>query len=158
VNEQANFLFSENKSCFLLIDYYENQNPIGKIYYPYLETCHDFFGVIQLLKLIEEIVVIPNNNTENPKRHFVEELIQLPSWDKNTYYFDSSLKEISGHLATFNINILFTQRNSWQGVIKWIEEGKVLCFRSVYELIQMLDNVLSTKKKLRQQSKCNQIF
>lgn len=45
--------------------------------------------------------------------------------------------------ATLRIRILFQENHTWQGLLRWDERGKEASFRSVWELIQILDEVLS---------------
>ena len=40
-----------------------------------------------------------------------------------------------------------TQAQSWQGKVQWIEGQKEETFRSVLELITLLDSVVQTEKK-----------
>lgn len=47
-----------------------------------------------------------------------------------------------GELATFSVKILFRQHTSWQGIITWQEKKTEQTFRSVLELILMLDGAL----------------
>ncbi len=44
---------------------------------------------------------------------------------------------------TFVINVLYRQNASWQGTIEWIERGIELYFRSVLELIRIMDSVIN---------------
>ena len=48
-----------------------------------------------------------------------------------------------GALSTFTLRILFRQNASWQGSILWQEGQQEQCFRSVLELILLMDNALS---------------
>ena len=47
-----------------------------------------------------------------------------------------------GLLATFELQILFTQHTSWQGILKWREKNMEHSFRSVLELILLIDAAL----------------
>lgn len=47
-----------------------------------------------------------------------------------------------GQLATFEIRILFRQNTSWQGLIYWLEGKEKESFRSVLELIFLMDSAL----------------
>jgi hypothetical protein len=49
----------------------------------------------------------------------------------------------SGQLATFDIRLLFRQHASWQGTVSWVEGHSEESFRSVLELILLLDSALS---------------
>jgi len=50
-------------------------------------------------------------------------------------------------LASFRICIMFRQNASWQGSCEWIEENRSANFRSVLELIRLMDGVLSGKQE-----------
>ena len=47
-----------------------------------------------------------------------------------------------GALATFELQILFRQHSSWQGVLIWREKKLEQSFRSVLELICLMDSAL----------------
>ena len=57
-------------------------------------------------------------------------------------FADAGLADLP-HLATLRIRILFQENHTWQGLLRWDETGKEASFRSVWELIQILDEVLS---------------
>ena len=56
-------------------------------------------------------------------------------------------KEMDKKGCTFILEIKDTQSQSWQGKIKWIEGQKEETFRSVLELISLLDSVIITDTK-----------
>lgn len=45
--------------------------------------------------------------------------------------------------ATFSVQILFRQNCSWQGEIVWFEGEKRLRFRSLLEMITLMDEALN---------------
>ncbi len=47
-----------------------------------------------------------------------------------------------GTAATFRLKVIFRQHASWQGVVTWLETGKEESFRSVLELILLMDSAL----------------
>lgn len=47
-----------------------------------------------------------------------------------------------GILATFELKVLFRQHSSWQGVLLWQEQKQEKSFRSVLELVLLLDSAL----------------
>ncbi len=51
-----------------------------------------------------------------------------------------------GALATFEIQILFRQNSSWQGMVVWKEKKMEQSFRSVLEMILLLDSALRTEE------------
>lgn len=54
----------------------------------------------------------------------------------------SGLEPQAGKMGNFVIRILFRQHTSWQGSITWIEENSEQTFRSVLELILLIDSAL----------------
>ena len=48
---------------------------------------------------------------------------------------------------TFTLEVKDTQAHSWQGKIKWIEGQKEEYFRSVLELITLLDSAIIVDRK-----------
>lgn len=59
-----------------------------------------------------------------------------------------------GKLATFRLRILFQQHTSWQGTLQWLEGAQEESFRSVLELVILLDSALQNleMKKFLQES------
>ncbi len=141
MQQNIKFLPAEKQSCYFLLDYYNQRNPIGKVY-NYQNGYAEVFSLTSLLKSIE-LMTDAYQNSEN--RFFIE-----PDEKNNDIVFTNQhfdIKENYGHIATFKISVLFSQRNSWQGVITWIEKDMSLCFRSVYELINLIDNVAVSSDK-----------
>lgn len=51
-----------------------------------------------------------------------------------------------GRLATFNLRVLFRQNASWQGSVRWLEGRREESFRSVLELLLMMNSALSQER------------
>ena len=45
-------------------------------------------------------------------------------------------------LATFELRVLFRQHSSWQGLVVWLDKKAEQSFRSVLELVMLLDSAL----------------
>ncbi|RGD75351.1 hypothetical protein [Anaerofustis stercorihominis] len=130
------FIPNEMKTSIVKIYAYDNNNLIGTLYNPYLKVEKKFLSTFNLLNLIEQTMDDMDypqainecrtfvDNKENKEELAIEELKE---------------KEI---LATFNIKVLFRQNATWQGSIVWVEDNTVSQFRSVYELLVLMDSVL----------------
>ena len=59
---------------------------------------------------------------------------------------NSPIGPLTGDVATFELKILFRQHASWQGTILWKEGRQEQSFRSVLELIHLMDNALRTQE------------
>ncbi|MDF3004079.1 MAG: hypothetical protein K0S22_551 [Oscillospiraceae bacterium] len=45
---------------------------------------------------------------------------------------------------TFIIQIAYQQNDTWQGTLKWMNQGKEAHFRSTLELLHMIDSALNS--------------
>ena len=52
------------------------------------------------------------------------------------------LRKLCGSRATFELRILFRQNSSWQGTIVWQDKKIQRNFRSVLELVLLMDSAL----------------
>ena len=50
-------------------------------------------------------------------------------------------------MATFRVHVRFKQNASWQGTITWLEKKTQSSFRSVLELIHLMDSALSVEQE-----------
>lgn len=51
-----------------------------------------------------------------------------------------------GAKATFDIQVIFRQHTSWQGIITWLEQDLEQSFRSVLELVMLMDSALRSQE------------
>lgn len=54
-----------------------------------------------------------------------------------------SAEDDTERIGVFQVQVLFREHNTWQGRLIWQDENKEFVFRSVMELIQMLDEILA---------------
>lgn len=47
---------------------------------------------------------------------------------------------------TFMIRIISQENSTWQGQITWLNQTETRCFRSMLELIKMIDTALDTER------------
>ncbi len=82
------------------------------------------------------------------ERHFLkgddgimkkEELIRLLE--------DEEMLDMHGDLGTFIIRVQHRQNSSWQGRITWVEEDKTVYFRSVWEMVKLIEEALGDQKE-----------
>lgn len=64
--------------------------------------------------------------------------------------FNSNVGKISvGVNQTFIVNVKYRQNATWQGTVTWVEEKKKASFRSLLELIKLMDSAIeSTSQEL----------
>jgi hypothetical protein len=135
----------------ICIDVYNEGEMQGRLYHAYREEPLTFHNVIELLKLLgylfdsydfPQVSMKPRSfkvQEEPDKNLFTEEVvISKPS--------QISMDMIRGKQATFWVKVLFRQHATWQGSIKWVEEGNEINFRSALELIMLLDSCFCETK------------
>ena len=122
----------------LCIDSYEYGIPEGRLFHPGLENgAFRFRSLTQLLLKIEEL--LDGMRPLQPltaMRSFAPIYVLSPE--------EAALESSGiGALGTFLLRPIFRQHATWQGTVTWLEGGGEQNFRSVLELIVLMNSVLS---------------
>jgi len=125
----------ENNRILVCVDSYHNGVPSGR-FYNFCQEAEDFDSLSRLLIKVESML----DEQQTPQSYttprtfasvmdrFVEE--------------ETTVSSRKGVSATFELKILFRQHASWQGVVVWKERRQEQSFRSVLELIHLMDSAL----------------
>ncbi len=130
---------NEYRTTMVCINSYENRNLTGRFYNPRIPEGIAFQSATEFLLGMEQTL----DAMDFPQsfcaiRSFASPLEFTP---------DLSPPEFPpGSKATFAIKILFRQNTSWQGSVTWLEGGREQSFRSVLELLLLMDSVLNQEK------------
>ena len=57
---------------------------------------------------------------------------------------DDVLLSKHGDLGTFIVRVQHRQNSSWQGRLTWMEENKTVYFRSIWEMVKLMESALDT--------------
>lgn len=126
-----------DRTIIVYIDSYEDRIPAGRFHIVSRQDAQPFTGLCQLFLGIND--VLDQNNF--PQSFFELRKFHTPSEQSD---FRAALSSRRGsELATFRIRILFRQNASWQGSVSWIEGNQEEYFRSVLELIVLMDDALN---------------
>lgn len=118
------------------IDSYENGVPVGRLYNTRLGEAESFQGIVDFLTRMEQLLEIEDRPQPfHSVRSFGPTMSRLPDPPALT-------APRVGRLATLELRILFRQNASWQGSVDWIERKQEQHFRSVLELIFLIDSTL----------------
>lgn len=126
------------KTSMISIDSYENRVLIGRINNPFLEENVSFHSTMEFLREMNALlqdVKLPQSYCQDRGFHPVQE----------REHREASLvppTPIKGRLATFSLRIMFRQNASWQGSLVWVDGKKEENFRSVLELLMLIDSAL----------------
>lgn len=125
-----------NRTVMIYVDSFERGILSGRFHISSNPEVQTFHGLCQLLLDINN-----NLDRENFPQSFSElRKFQMPS--KQNDMSSLSVDTKSGAVATFSMRILFRQNSSWQGSLTWIEGNQEEYFRSVLELIVLMENAL----------------
>lgn len=128
------------RPTFVCIDTYEDKIMRGRIYNDFLESGVEFIGVVGFLRNMEKIFTqINSQQAFSSTRTFASN-----SGLRAPHSTDQNIKV--GRRATFSIRLLFRQHASWQGSVIWCEAKKEENFRSVLELLLLMDSALESAK------------
>jgi len=125
----------ERNKTIVCLDSYHNGVPVGRIYSPHVGV-EKFNSLSQFLIKMEEML----DNTQMPQSYTA--LRTFPTITEPLESGSPPLQLRRGEQATFEMQIIFRQHTSWQGVITWLEEKMEQSFRSVLELILLMDSAL----------------
>lgn len=126
---------NEYRTTVICIDSYDKGVPTGRFYNPAKEGGTSFESLSQLLVGMEDLLdeyQLPQSFTA------VRSFAAPPSRPGSGA---EALKQ-EGKLATFSVRIIFRQNASWQGSVSWLEGKREESFRSVLELILLMDGAL----------------
>ena len=126
------------RSTRLCVNSYERGVMKGRCYNAGLEGgCMEFESLAQFLTSAEALF----DASHFPQSFTAKRSFAPPSVDL-TPGRSSDPGPQTGQCGTFIIRLLFRQHASWQGSVTWIEGGGEQAFRSVLELILLLDSAL----------------
>ena len=126
------------RTYVVCVDSYEDKVLRGRIYNVLHESAVAFTSTVDMLlkleALLDEAKLLQSYST---KRVFTQNR-SIGSLSPRT----ESIEE--GEKATFTLKLLFRQNASWQGSVLWCEGNAEEPFRSVLELLLLMDNALSS--------------
>lgn len=119
----------------ICIDSYEDGILRGR-FYGSDGSAQAFPSLSRFLMLMEEMLEATNEPQSDTLRRSFSALLLQPN---SGIHWNSIPK---GSLATFELQVLFRQHSSWQGLLFWKEQHREQSFRSVLELILLMDSAL----------------
>ncbi|MBO5778455.1 MAG: hypothetical protein J6R82_02690 [Clostridia bacterium] len=128
------------ETTIICIDQYENKRLCGRMY----NTSHDdgyvFQSTMELLLSMESTL----GDANSPQSYSCKRVFRPASEHPIIEKMQEGPRE--GERATFSLRVLFRQNASWQGTLYWHEGRQEERFRSVLELLFLIDSALVAKK------------
>lgn len=131
----------------LCVDHGRTRGPEGRLYHLYQTEPILFSGMTEAVLLMEDFfdrLGYPFPGTE--ERSFIRPR-KKPERERMTRVMsDDMILSKHGEIGTFIVRVEHRQHSSWQGRVTWVEEQKTVPFRSVLELIKLIDSVCEEDK------------
>ena len=137
---QSQIHTNERRAMLVCVDSSEKGVWTGRYYNSSLKKGESFRSLVDfLMKMEKTLDQMYFPQSFSAVRRFTQE--------EETELIGASNEECqTGKAATFLIRILFRQNASWQGSILWLEGKKEESFRSVLELIFLMNDALNAQK------------
>ena len=129
------FWVSENRKTMICVDDYDNGILKGRFYNAY-QDMSSFESLSQFLLKMESAL----EETQEPQSYTSHRTFSTMLRHGDELPFPAQFRK--GERATFELQVLFRQHSSWQGVLVWKDKNVEQSFRSVLELVFLLDSAL----------------
>lgn len=129
---------AEYRTITVCIDSYQNGVPVGRFYNLYLKDGYRFLSTTQFLIEMERAL----DTMDFPKAFTTTRTFAPPPVHING---PPEEQPRQGEKATFAVKVLFRQNSSWQGTVTWMEGRREQSFRSVLELLLLMDSALQAR-------------
>lgn len=150
---------SELGALGICIDEYDAGEMRGRIYSALHEEPYTFNSVITLVKCVNGIF----DEGDYPQatmrcRGFNKKDKDTDSapMEEKTFTDPSKLNvlrtNMRGKKATFRVKVMFRQNASWQGMVCWVEKNREESFRSVLELMMLIDSAFEAERAAKNES------
>lgn len=142
-------IVNDVNSSRICIDNYDEGIPKGRIYHMSMEVPITFAGWMSLLKQLNNLMDCNDFPQVGMQlRTFkvnVNDEASINSCKDTNGFIQTTNDLLRGRLATFKLRILFRQNATWQGILRWGERGKEEHFRSVLELMSLIDSCFTNE-------------
>lgn len=127
------------RTTLLCVDSYDRCVPEGRLYHPARAEGARFYGIMDFLLKVGTLA----DDLQLPQSFEVLRTFS-PGQTASDWDQDPAAAAFShGDLATFFLRLYFRQHSSWQGTLTWLEGKEERPFRSVLELLHLMNSALT---------------
>jgi hypothetical protein len=137
------------RKTMVCVDSLEGGEIHGRVYHPRMAPSGEYAGVVELATRMEELF----NRMSYPQSSFSARRFcrQKNAGEKQSdrevseQMPETKQQDVQpGEKATFIVEVQFRQNATWQGTVSWVERKKKQRFRSVLELIKLMNDALDS--------------
>ena len=133
---------NEYRNTLVCVDTYQGRVLQGRLYNPSIPQGEKFHSLMEFLLKMEDLL---------DGMHFPQPFMASRAFAPTPDPIPGAPAESGtqkGTLATFQVRVIFRQNASWQGSVSWLEGGSEQRFRSVLELLLLLDSALTSVNRM----------
>ena len=145
--ERSRWYIGTPNGVVMCVDSRQEHQPQGRLYHAYSREGKRFGTMEQLFSWLEQFynwINFPYPGTVD--RTFAEVKTKrargMSPVERTKMMNDEELLSRHGDMGTFVIRVQHRQNSSWQGRITWLDRDKTVYFRSVWELMKLVDGAL----------------
>ena len=118
----------------------------GEFFHSYSHAPVPFHGIGQMTLRMEKLYdwlqfPFPGTNERSFAR---EKKPERKTGERKKIMTDEELLSKHGDIGTFIVRVQHRQNSSWQGRITWMEEDRTIQFRSVWEMIKLIESAVDS--------------
>lgn len=137
---QTGFIPRGHNAVALRVTSYHERCLKGILSGALLEGEQSFRSTIEFLRRLESLMDQARFPQRNEETRVFRPALQ-PAGEEERIAADGKLPVI----ASFQISVIFRQNATWQGSLFWVDRGMEAHFRSVLELLNLIDSALSVE-------------
>ena len=131
----------------LCIDSVEGKCLRGELWHSYSRDAVPFLNAQQMVLEMEklyDLLNFPHPGTNERSFGPAKEAVRRGNQEREKTMKDEELLQKHGDLGTFIVRVQHRQNSSWQGRITWMEKDKTINFRSVWEMVKLIESAVDT--------------
>ena len=146
-NKRTQWYIGAPNGVVVCINSFENNELQGILYHSYSEEGFAFTNVEQMIFTMEKLynwLNFPHRTTNERTFGQEEKKTRRTEVERKKIMSDESLLSRHGDMGSFIIRVQHRQNSSWQGRITWMEQDKTVYFRSIWEMIKLIESAVDT--------------
>ncbi|MBR0445328.1 MAG: hypothetical protein IJK14_08185 [Clostridia bacterium] len=144
MEQHSQWYIAAPNAVVVCIDHRNDWEFTGDLFHAYQTDPTPFSDLGQMTLLMEKLfdeLQFPHPGT-NERSFFPQNKPFSSHQERTKVMSDEQLLQKHGDIGTFIIRVQHRQNSSWQGRITWMEADKTIQFRSIWEMIKLIENAV----------------
>ena len=145
-DERTQWYIGAPNGVVLCVNSARGEELAGLMFHSYSLEPIPFDNIEQMTQRMEQLYDWLNfpRRSERKRSFSPDEQAQGNIQERKRIMSDETLLRKHGDLGTFIVRVQHRQNSSWQGRITWMEQDKTIQFRSVWEMIKLMESAVNS--------------